>query len=144
MNSGRVRQWLPLVFRAVAVLVALYPAVRKFTAYGARVDAFAAYGVPWPELAVLLTGVIELVAIVSITAGFAGRLGGGALVAGMLVVFVTAGPNPAAVLVLVASVGIVVLGTGPYSSWGPTVGQLLDETGRVTGVTGRPRRKDRQ
>lgn len=123
--TGWLRRWLPFVLRAVTVLVTAYPAVRKFTEYGRRIEAFRTYGLPWPELAVPLTGVVELVAIGPLAAGVAGRLGAGALVAGMLVVFVTAGPNPASALVCLAAAGVVVLGTGPYSYWDPTLRDLL-------------------
>lgn len=121
----RVDRLLPVVSRVVAVTVTLYPAVRKFTEYPHRVSQFETYGMPWPELAVPVTGLIELVAIVSIGFGIAGRLGGGALALGMVVAIVAAGPNPFSVLVLLASVGIVLTGTGPYSYWDPTLEEVL-------------------
>lgn len=123
---GLLGRWLPVVLRVIAVTITAYPAVRKFTEYSARVEAFTAYGMPWPELAVPLTGVVELVAIALIAVGVAGRLGAGMLAGGMLVVAVTAGSNPFSVAVLVASAGIVVLGTGPYSYWDPTVPDLVE------------------
>lgn len=118
-------RWLPVVFRVVAVVLTAYPAVRKFTEYPARVDAFEGYGLPFPELAVPFTGIVELVAIVSITFGIAGRLGAGGLAVGMVIAIVAAGPNPFSVLVFVSAVGIAVAGTGPYSSWDPTLGDLV-------------------
>lgn len=116
-TSGRVARWLPVVLRVVAVTITLYPALRKFLEYPYRVGEFRAYGIPWPEVAVPLTGIIEPVAIVSIGLGVAGRFGAGALVVGMFVAVVAAGPNPFNVLVLFASAGICLLGTGPYSYW---------------------------
>jgi len=115
-----------LLLRVVAVTVTAYPAFRKFLEYSYRVGEFESYGMPFPELAVPVTGLIELVAMVSIGLGIAGRLGGSALAAGMVVAIVAAGPNPASVLVLLASVGIAALGTGPYSRWDPTFGELLE------------------
>lgn len=112
--TGPVRRWLPVLLRVLAVVLTSYPAVRKFVEYAARVDAFETYGMPWPELAVPVTGVIELVAIVLVGLGIAGRLGAGALAVGMVVAIVAAGANPANVLVLVASASILVLGTGPH------------------------------
>ena len=126
-----VLAWLPVVLRAIAVLVTAYPAVRKFTQYGSRVEAFAAYGIPWPELAVPVTGAIELVAIALLTVGIAGRLGAAMLVAGMLVVAATAGSNPFSLVVLVASAGVLVLGTGPYSYWDPTITDLNEHVDRI-------------
>lgn len=126
-----VLAWLPVSLRAIAVLVTAYPAVRKFTQYGYRVEEFAAYGIPWPELAVPVTGAIELVAIALLTVGIAGRLGAGMLAAGMLVVAATAGSNPFSILVLVASAGVLILGTGPYSYWDPTIAELQQHVRRL-------------
>lgn len=120
----RVARWLPVVLRVIAVTITAYPAVRKFLEYSYRVNQFASYGMPWPEVAVPVTGVIELLAIVSIGVGIAGRLGAAALVVGMIVAIVAAGPNPFSVLVLLASAGICLLGTGPYSYWSPAYGEL--------------------
>jgi uncharacterized membrane protein YphA (DoxX/SURF4 family) len=63
--SARVGRWVPVVCRAVAVSLTAYPPARKFLQYSDRVERFAAWGFPLPELAVLLSGVVEVVAIVS-------------------------------------------------------------------------------
>ncbi|MFC7325919.1 DoxX family protein [Halorubrum rutilum] len=128
----RFRRLLPVILRVLAVTITLYPAVRKFSEYSYRVTQFEAYGIPLPGLAVLVTGVVEFVAIVLIGFGVGGRIGGSALAFGMIVAIVAAGPNPFSVLVLFASLGIVLLGTGPYSYWDPTVGELL--AGLTTGL----------
>lgn len=122
--SGLIGRWLPVIFRLIAVTVTAYPAVRKFLEYSYRVEQFAMYGIPWPEVAVPLTGVIELVAIALIAVGLAGRLGAAMLVVGMIVVAVTAGSNAFSIVVLVACAGILALGTGPYSYWNPTIDDL--------------------
>lgn len=127
--TGRVRRGVPILLRILAVTITLYPAIRKFTEYSYRVGEFQSYGMPWPELTVVLTGLIELAAIVSIAFGIAGRLGAGALVVGMSVAIVAAGPNPFSVLVLLASVGLCLLGTGPYSYWNPSVSGFIDRIG---------------
>lgn len=111
--SGRVVRWLPAVLRVVAVT--LYLPHRKFLEYPYRAGESRGYGIPWPEVGVPLTGIIELDAIVSM--GIAGRLGAGALGMGMIVAVVAAGPNPFTVLVLFASASICLLGTDPYSYW---------------------------
>jgi len=129
---GRFGRWLPVVLRAVAVAVTLYPALRKFLEYSYRVQQFASYGIPAPELAVPLTGAIEIAAICSLAFGVAGRVGGGALVVGMVVAIVAAGPNPFSVIVLLAAAGVVVLGTGPYSYWDPTPSELRSLIGGAT------------
>lgn len=124
--TGRVRRGVPILLRLLAVTITLYPAIRKFTEYSYRVSEFQSYGMPWPELTVVLTGLIELAAIVSIAFGIAGRLGAGALAVGMVVAIVAAGPNPFSVLVFLSSVGIYLFGTGPYSYWSPTPGELFE------------------
>lgn len=129
--SGLLGQCLRVIFRVVVVTVTAYPAVRKFLEYPSRVEQFATYGIPWPEVAVPVTGVIELVAIALIAVGIAGRLGAGMLAVGMLVVAVTAGSNPFSMVVLVASAGILALGTGPYSYWEPTIPELLHWSRRI-------------
>jgi len=65
------------------------------------------YGIPWPEVAVPLTGVIELFAIALIAVGLAGRLGAAMLVVGMIVVAVTAGSNPFSIVVFAHALGFL-------------------------------------
>lgn len=127
---------LPVVLRVVAVTIMLYPALWKFLEYSYRVGEFRTYGIPWPEVAVPLTGVIELVAIVSIGLGIAGRLGAGVLVVGMVVAVVAAGPNPFNVLVLFVSAGICLFGTGPYSYWPLSRRSVMGGSERTTGTAG--------
>ena len=130
-------QRLPIIFRVLVVTVTVYPSVRKFLEYSYRVKQFAAYGIPWPEVTVPLTGLIELVATALIAVGIAGRLGAVLLIVGMIVVGVTAGSNPFSIAVLVSSTGIVALGTGPYSYWDPTITELVrrsNETGESKSI----------
>jgi len=126
--SGSLTRWLPVVLRVVAVTVTVWPAIRKFTQYSYRVQEFTSYGVPFPELAVPVSGAVELFAVVSLAGGIAGRLGAGSLLVTMVVAVATAGPSPFSGIVLVASAGILALGTGPYSYWDPSLGDLLDAT----------------
>lgn len=148
MRSGRSSvEWttrrLPIVLRTLAVTITVVPAVAKFLAYSSQVDAFASYGVPWPAVAVPLVGVVELLAVVSLSFGIAGRLGAGALVVTMLVAVVAAGPSPFNVVVLLASVGVCLLGTGPYSCWNASVTDLSGLPARAAGIQGGPRREVR-
>lgn len=122
--SAKLGRWLPVVCRAVAVLLTAYPAARKFLQYSDRVEQFAAWGFPLAEFAVLLSGVVEIVAILSLAFGIAGRFGAFTLGGTMIVALLTAGPNPFIGLVLVSSIIVVVIGTGPYSYWDPTVTDL--------------------
>lgn len=133
-HTGWVTRWLPLVLRVLAVAIAAYPAVQKFLAYSSQVSQFAAWGVPWPAVAVPLSGIAELVAVVSLAFGIAGRLGAATLGFTMVVAIAAAGPNPFNVVVLLASVGICALGTGPYSYWTPSISDLPELTTRRTGL----------
>jgi len=135
-NRGRFIRWLPLVLRVLAVTITVYPAIQKFLAYSSQVDEFAAYGIPWPAVAVSLSGVVELVAVVSLAFGIAGRLGAGTLASTMLVAIAAAGPNPWNVLVLLASAGVCLLGTGPYSYWTLPASTLSGLPARIAGAPG--------
>lgn len=134
-GAGLCARWLPIVLRALVVTVTAYPAIQKFLDYSAQVSEFAAYGVPWPAVAVPLSGVVELLAVVSLAFCVAGRFGAGALASTMVVAIVAAGPNPWNVLILLASIGICILGTGSYSYWSPSVRKLYILPGR-TGTAG--------
>lgn len=136
--SDSIARWLPVVLRVIAVTVTVWPAVRKFTQYSYRVQEFASYGVPFPELAVPVSGAVELFAVVSLAGGIAGRLGAGSLLVTMVVAVATAGPSLFSGLMLVASAGILVLGTGPYSYWDPSLGELLNAT--TAGFSGHAQR----
>lgn len=111
--------WLPVVLRGIVVLILAPPAVSKFLLYSDRAANFAAYGIPAPEITVLVVGVVQLLAAVSIAVGAAGRLGAVVTVPVMLTAMAVDAVNVFNVLVLVGCVGIVLLGTGNYSLWEP-------------------------
>lgn len=117
--TTNLRAGLSILARIVAVAVTAAPMLRKFLVYPDMVAQFEVWGLPWPELTVLLAGSVQLLAIATITLGLCGRFGAGSLAVVMVVAMATAGPNPLNGLVFVASVGIAVLGTGPYSLWDP-------------------------
>ena len=111
--------WLPVVLRGIVVLILTPPAVSKFLLYSDRAGNFAAYGIPAPEVTVLLVGFLQLFAVVTIAVGAAGRLGALVTVPVMLTAMVADAVNPFNVLVLVGCIGILLLGTGNYSLWEP-------------------------
>jgi uncharacterized membrane protein YphA (DoxX/SURF4 family) len=115
---------LSLLARIAVVGITTYPALRKFLQYPARVAQFETWGIPWPELAVLAAGTVQLLAVATIALGFGGRLGAGALAVVMAVAMTTAGPNLFNGTVFVSALAIAVLGTGRYSVWDPTVAEL--------------------
>jgi putative oxidoreductase len=124
---------LPLVCRAVVVLIVAVPAARKFYAYSDRVAQFDAWGIPLPEVAVLAAGTVQVIALLTILLGVGGRFGAAALAVVMTVAMAAAGLDPFNGAVFAAAVVIAVLGTGPYSYWDPSVSALRSaDWGRVT------------
>lgn len=111
--------WPPVVLRAIVVLILGPSAVGKFVLYSDRAANFAEYGIPAPEITVLLVGVVQLLAVVTILAGAAGRLGALVTIPIMVTAMVVDAPNAGNVLVLTGCVGLVILGTGNYSTWEP-------------------------
>ncbi len=119
-NETRLRRWLPLAFRALVVWQLAWPALSKFVLYPSRVGHFRHdYGIPAPEVLVPVVGAFELTAVVAALCGIAGRFAALPVIVIMLVAFAAAGPNGGSVMVLIGSVGIALLGTGPLSLWRP-------------------------
>ncbi|WP_458187305.1 DoxX family protein [Haladaptatus sp. NG-WS-4] len=116
---AQLRRWLPLVLRALVVVIVAIPAITKFADYAGQVDFFTSLGIPAPGVMVLVVGVVEVASVVMLALGVAGRVAALALTVVMLVAIVTDGANPLNVTVLLASLGILSLGTGPYSLWQP-------------------------
>lgn len=119
VGDGITSDWLPVVLRGLVVLILTPPAVGKFISYSSRAANFAEYGIPAPEITVLLVGALQIFAIVTILAGAAGRLGAVSMVPVMITAMVVDAVNPFNVIVLVGSLGIILLGTGNYSVWDP-------------------------
>jgi|APHM01.1.fsa_nt_gi DoxX. len=124
-------RWLSLLARIAVVGITTYPALQKFLQYPARVAQFEAWGLPFPEIAVLAAGTVQLLAVVTITLGLGGRFGAGALAIVMTVAMATAGPNLFNGTVFISSVVIAALGTGRYSVWDPTIDELTQLPDRV-------------
>jgi uncharacterized membrane protein YphA (DoxX/SURF4 family) len=121
-----LQNWLPVFCRAVVVFVVTIPALGKFIQYTHWVAQFDSGGILWPELAVPVTAVLQICAILSLLSGIAGRVGAGVLSVVMFVAMVTAGPDPMNGAVFGPSVAVVVLGTGPYSWWDPQFSDLFE------------------
>lgn len=122
--SRIIRNGLPVLARLAVVGITTYPALRKFMQYPERVAQFASWGVPWPEIAVLVAGAVQLFALSTIAIGFGGRVGASALAVVMTVAMITAGPNVFNGTVFVSSVVIMLVGTGRYSVWDPDLSEI--------------------
>ncbi|MFB6221568.1 MAG: DoxX family membrane protein [Halolamina sp.] len=86
-----VPNWLPAVLRYVAVGLTAPPAVAKFLRYTGSVTQFTALGIPSPEVAVLVVGVVEVVAVVLLLLNRYRSLAAMSLLPVMAVAFLTAG-----------------------------------------------------
>ncbi|GAB4469264.1 MAG: hypothetical protein Kow00124_04340 [Anaerolineae bacterium] len=119
MNSQALKGWLPVVLRGVAVLATFGPALMKIIDYPGQVEFFRSLGIPAPEIMVILSGGAEVIAIILLVLGAAGRVAALMLLSVVTVAIITAGPNVASVLVALSTIGILILGTGRYSLWTP-------------------------
>jgi uncharacterized membrane protein YphA (DoxX/SURF4 family) len=113
-----VWRWVPLVFRSLVLWQLTWPALSKFVIYGSRVEHFRHdYDIPFPELMVAVVGTFEMAMVVAALFGLAGRLAAVPMLVIMPVAMATGGINEGNIMVLVGSVGILLLGTGPLSLW---------------------------
>lgn len=110
---------LPIVMRALVVLILTGPAIGKFLLYADRVGRFIEYGIPAPEIMVVVVGVVQLFTIATAVTGVAGRVGAFVTIPVMLTAMVVASPNVANALVLISCIGIVLIGTGDDYIWNP-------------------------
>lgn len=105
----------PVVLRVVAALLLTPSAVLKVVDYGGRAAFFAGIGVPAPGITVLLVALVELVSSALLVTGVEARAGALAALPVMIVAIALVGPTATNVAVLVACIGIVVLGPGRYT-----------------------------
>lgn len=117
--SQTVARWLPIPLRLLLVWLLAPSAFFKFSGYSASVGYFAGLGIPAPEIMVGLVATFEGIASVALILGFAGRLACLPVVAIMVVAMITSGVVASNVAVLLAALGIILLGTGGYSLWKP-------------------------
>lgn len=112
-----------LVVRLAAGLPLVLFGIGKFTSYGSEVTDFRHYGLPLPEAAVVLAGIVEVVGGAAIVAGFLTRLAAGVVALNLLVALLTAGLVDGGTfhlvvgpVLLAACVVLVVLGGGTLSA----------------------------
>lgn len=129
MTRFSIRDGLSLVARGAVVAALAGPATAKVLDYAGQVAFFESIGLPAPELLVVVSGVVELVALVGIGLGVAGRLLAIPLVVNMLVAVVAAEPNPGNLTVLAGALVVLALGTGPFSVWVPSLERRLPTLG---------------
>ena len=112
--------WVLTTLRLVLAALVAKPALSKFVTYSDSVAFFDAYGIPMPEVMVIVAGLLEVTAVVMLLFGIGGRIAAVMLLPVMLVAILYVGPDWKNLIVLVGSIAILVLGTGSYSLWQPT------------------------
>lgn len=124
-----------LVVRVAAGVPILLFGIGKFTSYGSEVSDFRHYGLPLPEVAVVLAGVVEVLGGVAIVTGFLTRIAAGAVALNLLVALLTAGRVDGGTfhlvvgpVLMVACVALVFLGGG----LGSADARLLARRGSVS------------
>lgn len=73
----RLREWTPVVLRAIIVVLVALPAAGKFLDYAGQVEFFRSLGIPASGLMVVVVGVVEVSSIVMLALGVAGRIARG-------------------------------------------------------------------
>lgn len=106
-----VPTWLPVLLRVAVVGLVARPAVSKFVSRSTSVAFFTRLGIPSPELMVLVSGVVEVLAVGLVLFGVAERLAAASLIPVMAVAIVYAGPSVSNIGVLLACVGLLVVGS---------------------------------
>ena len=129
-----LQEWAPIPLRLLFIAM-VGPGSIKLLDYSSQVDFFTELGIPAPEVLVPVVGVIELTAVVLVVFGIAGRLGAALVVPIMLTAMATAEVNVLNTALLVAALGILLLGTGRYTV--KTDRELLDS---IRGRSGSPSR----
>ena len=114
-----VTKWLPVLARIVVVAAVAGPMSEKFLNYPGQVAFFTRLGIPQPGIMVIVSGLVELAAMIMLALGVAGRLAALMLLGNMGVAILTAGVNALSAIVIAGSALIALLGTGPYSLWQP-------------------------
>ncbi len=106
-----VPNWLPAVLRYVAIGLTAPPAVAKFLRFGSSVTQFTDLGIPSPEVAVLVVGVVEVTAVVLLLLDRYRPIAAASLFPVMAVAFLTAGEWQA-VAVAIAVLGLLAIDAG--------------------------------
>jgi putative oxidoreductase len=83
--------WVPAVVRVVTGLFFVSTSFGKFFDYSKEVDEFRGFEVPWPEVAVPVVGVVELVGGILLVLGFLTRPAAIVLALNMIGALATAG-----------------------------------------------------
>jgi putative oxidoreductase len=89
-GHGRLA-WLLLAVRVIPGLVFMFTGIGKFVTFQSEVDAFRSFGIPWPEVMVVLSGLLEAIGGLFLVLGLLTRPVALALAVNMAIAIGTAG-----------------------------------------------------
>ncbi len=110
----------PVLVRFVLVLALLPRVWEKISAYTVVVDQFAGFGFRFPHQVVLVFAAIELLAVVFIFFGVAGRFAAFLLIFPVGFTLIGTGQDLQGSVLLVTDLLVLILGTGYLSFWKPS------------------------
>lgn len=116
---GPLQEGLPLLFRGLCVAIVSGPALQKFLDYSGQTAFFREIGVSAPEIMVPVVGIVELITLLLILPGIAGRIAALSLMFVMGAAMLYAELNWGNGIALVSTIGLVILGSGRFSLWAP-------------------------
>lgn len=107
--------WLPLLFRIVIIFIVITPAFSKLILYPEAVEMFSGLGVPGAKWMVVFVGLLEVVSLLMILLGIAGRYAAFSLMFIMGAAINYAGLDWQNGAVLFSAIYIEMFDTGRYS-----------------------------
>ena len=114
-----LQEGLPLLFRVLCVAIVSGPALQKFLDYSGQVAFFQEIEVGYPGFMVIAVGIIELLTVLLILLGIAGRIAALSLMFVMGAAIMFAELNWGNGIILISTIGLVILGSGRFSLWAP-------------------------
>ncbi|MDS0296687.1 DoxX family protein [Halogeometricum luteum] len=114
-----VPEWVHTGLRLVLIALVAKPALSKVVTYGSSVSFFEAIGISAPAAMVIVSGLIEVGAVVLLFIGIGERLAAVSLIPVMLVAILYVGPDWKNLSVLFGAMGLLVLVTDFDAVWHP-------------------------
>lgn len=114
-----IPEWVHIGLRLVLVALVTKPALSKFVTHENSVTFFDAIGMPAPQLMVIITGIIEVGAVLLLLVGVGERLAAVSLIPVMFVAILYVGPDWKNLSVLFGALALLVLQTEVDTVWRP-------------------------
>ncbi|ADB63355.1 DoxX family protein (plasmid) [Haloterrigena turkmenica DSM 5511] len=114
-----IPEWIHSGLRLVLVALVAKPALSKFVTHENSVSFFDAVGIPFPQLMVIIAGIIEVGVVFLLLAGVGERLAAVSLIPVMLVAILYVGPDWKNLSVLFGALTLLALKTDMDAVWQP-------------------------